>query len=213
MQENMSRQIVAGLDGWRVAAEDFSERLFMAVYGSKPLQAAMGINPASDQPLRRAPKSTLHRDLINKRIAELKSRIAAGGLREAVIRGLIFAGMGRAAVDERGFEALRRIREKYTDITLTEFKTIVREQFYMLLLDADGALAAIPSMLPPESETRQKALELIRHVLSARGELSPDDRERLQRISQLFGKQERLTVVSKPELARDDVKGTTSKAS
>ena len=44
----------------------------------------------------------------------------------------------RAAVDERGFEAVRRIREKYTDITLTQFKAIVREQFYMLLLDTEG---------------------------------------------------------------------------
>ena len=210
MQENISRQIVSGLDAWRVAAEDFSERLFTTAYGSKPLQAAMGINPADKQQLRRAPKSALHRELINKRIAELKSRIAAGGLREAVIRALIFAGMGRAAVDERGFAALRRIREKYTDITLAEFKAIVREQFYMLLLDTEGALAAIPLMLPPEPETRQKALELISQVLSARGELSGDDQERLQRVSRLFGKEERLTVVRNPSPA---TRGTTSKAS
>jgi pimeloyl-ACP methyl ester carboxylesterase len=210
MQENISRQIVAGLDAWRAAAEDFSERMFTAVYGSKPFQAAMGINPANDEPLRRAPKSALHRELINKRIAELKSHIAAGGLREAVIRALLFGGMGRAAVDERGFEALRRIRERYTDITLTEFKAIVREQFYMLLLDTEGALSAIPSMLPPEPETRQKALELINQVLSARGELSDDDRERLQRIRRIFGKEDRLTVVRSPSLS---AKETTSKAS
>ena len=210
MQENVSNQIVAGLDAWRAAAEDLSERLFMAIYSSKPFQAAMGIDTANGQPLRRAPKSTLHRELINKRIAELKARISTGGLREATIRGLIFAGMGRAAVDERGFEALRRIREKYTDITLTEFKAIVREQFYMLLLDTEGALSAIPSMLPPEPEIRQKALDLIRDVLSARGELSADDRERLQRITRLFGKEDRLTVVRNPS---PSARGTTSKAS
>jgi pimeloyl-ACP methyl ester carboxylesterase len=210
MQENISRQIVAGLDAWRVAAEDFSERLFTTVYGSKPFQAAMGINPGNNQPLRRAPKSALHRELINKRIAELKSRMTAGGLREAMIRAMIFAGMGRAAVDERGFEALRRIREKYSDVTLTEFKAIAREQFYMLLLDTEGALSAIPSMLPPDPETRQKALELISQVLRARGELSADDRERLQRVSRLFGKEERLTVVRNPS---PSTRGTTSKAS
>ena len=210
IQENISRQIVAGLDAWRVATEDFSERLFTTVYGSKPFQAAMGINPANNQPLRHAPKSALHRELINKRIAELKSRMTAGGLREAMIRALIFAGMGRAAVDERGFEALRRIREKYSDVTLTEFKAIAREQFYMLLLDTEGALSAIPSMLPPEPETRQKALELISHVLRARGDLSADDRERLQRVSRLFGKEERLTVVRNPS---PSTRGTTSKAS
>ena len=210
MQENISRQIVAGLDAWRVAAEDFSERLFTTVYGSKPFQAAMGINPANKQPLRRAPKSALHRELMDKRIGELKSRIAAGGLREAVIRALIFAGTGRAAVDERGFEALRHIREKYTDLTLTQFKAIVREQFYMLLLDTEGALSAIPSMLPAEPKNRQKALDLIKDVLSARGELSDDDRERLQRVGRLFGKEDRLTVVRNPPAA---VRGPSSKAS
>jgi len=213
MQENMSRQIVAGLDAWRAAAEDSSERVFGAIYGAKPLQAAMGINPANDKTLRRAAKSALHRELINKRIAELKARISTGGLREATIRALIFAGMGRAAVDERGFEALRRIRETQTNISLTEFKAIVREQFYMLLLDTEGALSAIPSMLPPEPKIRNKALDLIRQVLGARGELSADDRERLQRISRLFGKEDRLTVVRTASTAAADARGTTSKAS
>ena len=210
MQEHMSRQIVAGFESWRLTAEDFSERLFTAVYGSKPFQAAMGINPGAKEPLRRAPKSALHRELMNKRIAELKSRLAGGGLREAVIRALIFAGMGRAAVDERGFEALRRIRERYTDITLSEFKAIVREQFYILLLDTEGGLSAIPSMLPPEPEIRQKSLELINQVLTARGELSADDQERLQRVRRLFGKEDRLTVVRKPSPSSRE---TTSKAS
>ena len=62
-------------------------------------------------PLRKAAKSALHQELIDKRIAELTSRITSGGLREAVIRALLFAGMARAAVDERGFEAVRRIRQ------------------------------------------------------------------------------------------------------
>ena len=210
IQESVSNQIVAGLDAWRVAAENFSERLFMAVYSSQPFQAAMGINPANDQPLRRAPKSALHHELMNKRIGELKSQISTGGTREAIIRALIFVGMGRAAVDERGFEALQRIREKYTDLTLTKFKAIVREQFYMLLLDTEGALSAIPSMLPAEPENRQKAFDLVKEVLSARGELSADDRERLQRVSRLFGKEDRLTVVRNQSAA---ARGTTSKAS
>jgi pimeloyl-ACP methyl ester carboxylesterase len=213
IQEAISRQIVAGLDAWRVATEDFSERLFTTIYGSNQFQAAVGIDPANNEPLRRAAKSTLHRELIHKRIAELKSRIAAGGMREAVIRALLFAGMERAAVDERGFEALRRIREKYTDITLTEFKSIVREQFYMLLIDPEGALSAIPSMLPPEPEIRQKAHDMIKDVLSARGELSAGDRERLRQIGPLFSQEDRLAVVKSPSLASTNVRGTKSRAS
>jgi pimeloyl-ACP methyl ester carboxylesterase len=213
LQESFSRQIVAGWEAWRVAAESFSERLFMVIYGSKPLQAAMGIDQMDRQPPRRAAKSTLHRELMNKRIDEIKSNISTGGLREATIRALIYAGMGRAAVDERGFEALRRIREKYTDISLSQFKAIVREQFYILLLDTDAALSAIPAMLPPEAETRRKALDLIHHVLSARGELSSDDRQRLERVSRLFGKDDRLAVVRNVPLTPPDTTESTSKAS
>ena len=111
MQENISNQIVAALDAWRDFNEALAERLFMATYGSTTLQAALGVDPLSTKPLRKATKSALHRELMERRIAELKSRMATGGLREAVIRALLFAGMERAAVDERGFEAVRRIRQ------------------------------------------------------------------------------------------------------
>src|SRR5215472_11232150 len=213
MRENISRQVVAGWEAWRTATENFCERLFTTVYGWKPLQAAMGVDVADSRSLRRPGKNPLHGELINKRIAELKSHISSGGLREATIRALLFAGMGRGAVDERGFEALRRIREKYTDVSLAEFKATVREQFYILLLDPEGALSAIPSMLPPEPETRRKSLELIQQVLSARGELSEDDRERLQRVSRLFSKDDRLAVVRSTSAASAAAGDTTSKAS
>src|ERR1700730_7149615 len=110
LQENFSRQMVAALDAWRDASETVAERTFLTVSGSPTLQAAAGIDPDSTRPLRRAGKNPLHRELLQKRIAELKSRIPAGGLREAVIRGLLYAGMGRGGVDERGFEAVRLLR-------------------------------------------------------------------------------------------------------
>ena len=103
-----------------------------------------------------------------------------------MIRALLHAGMTRAAVDERGFEAVRRIRQAHGDMPLADFKALVREQFNMLLLDPEAALAAIPSMLPPDAETRAKAFDLIKQVLSARGELSADDKKRLADIAGLF---------------------------
>jgi hypothetical protein len=187
MQENVSRQIVAGLDAWRDVSEALAERMFLAVYGSPTLQAAAGIDTAATQPLRKAAKSPLHDELLRKRIAELKSRIPVGGLREAVVRALFYAGMTRAAVDERGFEAVRRIRRAHGDLPLPAFKTLVREQFNMLLLDQEAALAAIPSMLPPDSEKRLEAFNLIRQVLGARGEMSAEDRKRLSEVARLFG--------------------------
>ncbi|HXJ78042.1 MAG TPA: hypothetical protein VMS64_05090 [Candidatus Methylomirabilis sp.] len=41
---------------------------------------------------------------------------------------------------------------------LDEFKQVLREQFFALLLDPEGALAAIPKMLPADAGARGKAL-------------------------------------------------------
>src|SRR4029077_6195483 len=93
MQENISRQIVAALDAWRDMNETFAERMFLSIYGSPLLQAAVGIDPTDTRPLRKAGKSPLHGELLHARIAELKSRIAIGGVREGAIRALLYVGM------------------------------------------------------------------------------------------------------------------------
>ena len=109
-QEQISRQIVASLDAAREMNESLAERIFLSIYGSPMLQAAVGVDPVATHPLRKAPHSPLHRQLLQARIAELKSHIAKGGVREGMIRALLYVGMNRAAVDERGFETVRRIR-------------------------------------------------------------------------------------------------------
>jgi hypothetical protein len=194
MQENASQQIVSALDAWREASEAMAERTFLAVYGSPTLQAAVGIDPAGTRRPRKAAKSLIHQELLQKRVDDLKSRIPVGGLQEAVIRGLLYAGMGRRGVDERGFEAVRRIRETHGDLSLSDFKALVREQFNMLLIDQEAALAGLPSMLPADAEQRRTAFDLIKQVLGARGELSIEDQKRVNEVGRLFGVAEDGTV-------------------
>ena len=74
----------AALDAWRDASEAMAERTFLAVYGLPALQAAVGIDPSRTRPLRKAAKTRCTRSSCRTRIAELKSRIPEGGLREAV---------------------------------------------------------------------------------------------------------------------------------
>jgi hypothetical protein len=140
--------------------------------------------------MRRAGKSPLHRQLKEARIAELKSRIATGGLHECFVRAALYVGMPRAAIDERGFETVRRIflaQEGVPHLTLAAFKELVREQYFMLLIDPEAALTAIPDLLPPDDDTRRKAFAVVRQVISARGEITIEVAERLARIAQLFG--------------------------
>jgi hypothetical protein len=189
-QENISRQIIAALDTWRDARDHFAEQLFFTTYGSPALQAAFGIDPTSTRPLRRPAKDPWHQQLLRTQIAELKARTSVGGLRAATVRALVYVGKARGAVDERGFEIVRRLRRDSNlapTPSLAEFKAVVREQFYLLLIDQDAALAAIPQMLPEDAATRRLALDLVKRVLTALGPLDGEDQARLARITRLLG--------------------------
>ena len=213
IQEGVSQQIVAGLDAWREFNETHAERAFMAIYGSKALQAAVGVDPVAMLPPRKATKSLLQYELVEKRVADICARISSGGLREALVRALLFAGMERAAVDERGFEAVRRIRQSLSDVPLSTFKATVREQYDMLLLDTEGAVAAIPSMLPEDATTRQRAFDLICEVLQARGKPSSEDQKRMQRIGGLFQLGGRLSANANLAIASDSRNEPPARAS
>ncbi|MCP3410245.1 DUF3141 domain-containing protein [Bradyrhizobium sp. CCGB01] len=187
-QELMSKQIVHALDSWRDSQEAMSEAIFLNVYGSPALQVAVGIDPKSE-PSRRREMSPEHRAMLEKRIAELESGIGEGGLREAALRALLYVGSARGMVDERSIEALRRARREHGGerMSLPEFKMLVREQFFMLLLDREGALAAIPKLLPDDVNQRRTAFALIRDVLSASEDITGERASRLTRIASLFG--------------------------
>src|SRR5260370_41058688 len=102
---SVSKQIVNALDSWRDSQEALSEATFLAVYGSPALQAAVGIDPQS-APSRRQEMSAAHREMLQKRGAELKSRISDGRVREAAIRGLLYVGSARGMATTRDPEAL-----------------------------------------------------------------------------------------------------------
>jgi hypothetical protein len=187
-QETVSKNIVDTLDKWRDTQEALSEALFLGIYGSPVVQAAVGITPDAEV----SPKPQMspeHRQRLEARIAELKSQVGRGGLRESVIRGLLYVGSSRGMVDERSLEALRRVRanDAGSRLTLAQFKKIVREQFFMLLLEPEASLAAIPKLLPPDEGERRAGLDAIRSVLSASAEISGEAAKRFDRVTQLFG--------------------------
>src|SRR4051812_13608819 len=188
LQQKVSEQIVSSLDQWRDSQEKLSEALFLAVYGSPALQAAVGVDPESKVSRKREMDAS-YRELLEARIAELKSKIGSGGLREAGIRALLYVGSARGMVDERSLEALRKLRQtdESAQITLAEFKMLVREQFFMLLLDREAALAAIPRLLPDNKDERRKVFSSIEQILSASAEISGEVAKRLKQVAGLFG--------------------------
>jgi hypothetical protein len=204
LERSVSHQIVATLDAWRDFHDSWAEWMFLSVYGSPWLQAAVGIGPA-DAGAKRAPKSSLYRSRVETRIAELRSRITQGSLRECLVRAMLYVGMPRGGVDERGVEALRNARPSPSTprMTLSEFKAMVREQYFMLLIDQDAALAAIPALLPSDLEARRKGVALLQDVLTAPGELTGEAARRMKQMIRLFeGEAEPGIVPTVTELPR-----------
>jgi len=181
-QAMISDFMIAALDGYRDLRDRSLEQIFLTIYGSPLLQALVGLRASDASPRRRPGVEPERIAFIQQRMAELKARIAEGGLREAAIRSLVYIGMAGPGVDERAFNELRLIRAEHGGLTLEEFKRLLREQFFGLLLDRNGALAAIPQMLPADADVRAKMLEMIRKIVTAAGEVSGERAERLAQI-------------------------------
>jgi uncharacterized protein DUF3141 len=79
LHENVSKQIVAPLDGWRDFTEAVAERTFLTVYGTPALQAAAGIDPADTRPLRKPAKNPLHRELLQNASLSSSRKFRAAG--------------------------------------------------------------------------------------------------------------------------------------
>jgi pimeloyl-ACP methyl ester carboxylesterase len=187
LQEQMSESIVASLQAWGEMRDNLSEAMFLAIYGSPALQALTGVTEETIN-ARKPGKSPMHGELLRMRIAEIKSRADSGGLRECIVRGMLYAGMKRGGVDERALAALRRLRtnDQGPRMTLAEFKAMVREQFFLLLIDQEAALSTIPKMLPASADQRRAGLAAITEVLSASGEISGEAGDRLAEVARLF---------------------------
>ncbi len=188
-QEAASELIVAGFNAWRDLRDRMGEHVFLTLYGSPIVQAAAGVDRTAATSSRQATESLLHQELLQKRIAELRSRIGAGALVEGLLRAALYVGMSHGSLDERTIEALRRVRstkEASAQLSLAEFKRIAREQYLMLLVDEDASLAALPSLLPTDQTERRNALSVLEHVLAARGSMPKAAEERFERIAVMF---------------------------
>ena len=186
VQAMISEGIISALKAWGDLRDRTLEQIFLAVYSAPLLQALLGMRATDESPRPQPSIEPERKAFIEARIAELKARIAEGGVLEAAIRSLLYIGLAGPGADERAFNQLRLMRNEYGGLTLEEFKRLVREQFAALMLDPEGALAAIPKMIPAEADTRAKTMEAIQAVTRATGDVTREQAERLARIEALW---------------------------
>ncbi|ATJ83181.1 DUF3141 domain-containing protein [Halomonas beimenensis] len=210
-----SSQISHGLDAWRELRDRSTERLFLDVYGQPLLQALVGLGGDAHAHRRRPGAEPEHRRFVARRREEIRAKVAEGGSHEAVMRSVIHVLGGAPATDGRNFQRLRASRaELEPDITLADFKHLVREQFFILENDPEAALAAIPHLLEGlDAEAIDAHLEHIEHVLAASGELSEHAAQRFERIRALFEHSKPATTDSPTGAPASDTGGSAPPAS
>ena len=71
-------------------------------------------------------------------------------------------------------------------LSLAEFKTLVRDQFFVLQLEPERAIEALPSLVP-ELDARKKLLKQARAIASAGDPLTVAERDRLARLARALG--------------------------
>ena len=187
MQEKMSNAIVEGLTAWGEARDKMVENLFMATFGSPLLQAMVGLRASDGLPRRRPGEEPEHLAFVTAETQRLKGLVDQGGVREAMVRALIYVRAPQKATDERSFNMMRRLREEYgSTYTLAQFKALIREQAQLLQIDALRAVAAIPQLLAQEPKLAARMIGDLRRVVTAGGPLGELGAARLAEIEGLF---------------------------
>ena len=186
IQEEVSRQIVAALDGYRDWRDSAVEATFHAIYGSPIVQALAGIRARDGQPRPRPGRDPEELAFVAERAAELRQEFGKGGPREGFIRAIIYVRIPQLAADERCFLMLRKIRDEHaSDLSLAQFKSAFRQQFMLVLLDPDEAVRTLPELVA-KSEHPAAALAMLKEVVTAGGELPAESMARLARIAEIY---------------------------
>jgi len=186
-QGECSKQIEKMLKSYGELRDHACEEVFHAVYGSPLLQAMVGLKASDATPRRHPGTDAEHVAAVARHIADFKARIGEGGPREAAIRALMYIRLADGDADERGLALLRRMRdERGGGLTLAEFKQLVRDQFFMLLLDEERALAAIPAMLATDRQEAARIARDMQRMIEVVGLRTKAAKTRLAEIEPMF---------------------------
>jgi tellurite resistance protein len=187
-EQAVSQQIEQSLDRYRDRDRN-QELFFKTIYNSPPVEALAGLRaPYADATKPRAHDEHAER-LLEVRIAAIKAREEQGGFAEAVLRIMLAVAQAEHMFDARGFRLAQRIKQEHPalrGIAREQMRAAAKEEAFMLRFDQERALAALPRMLPTENE-RREALEIVRRIGYADGEIRAEGEAMLVQIERILG--------------------------
>ena len=186
LQSRVSAQIMASLNSYRVMRDQQTEQTFFAFYGSPIVQALLGIDEDSEVrtwPIT-SPETLAARQALTLARAE---KLQIGGFNEALTRAVLYVTEADLSLDQRCAYALNVARKQVMHLSAADFKTMVRDQFFVLSIEPDRAIKVMTSMVP-EVALRMDLLKLVHEIVDADDPTSAAEQDRLARLAQLLGK-------------------------
>ena len=186
VQKLWSDQMNASLDAFRDARDKAVEHAFFSFYGSPLVQGLYGMN--TGEKVRELPPVSPEKLEARKRgVAMLDAKVGEGGFNEALMRSVLFVLSAERTLDERSAAALNEVRQRLMGLSLEDFKTLVRQQYYILLLNKhhSKALDALTVLLPDTGQ-RQDLLQAVGAIVGANGGLSSLESQHLAKLADIL---------------------------
>ncbi len=189
-EQTASNWIVRSLDAFTEARDAACEGIFMAIYDHPWLQALVGLRADGAQTRQHVERELAREAGILRTRAELNERIDQGSAIEAALRAVIYVQQQERKLDGRGFTILKEINSELPpakQMSLTVLKEKLKEQYLIMMLDEERAVAAIPKLLPADGAERGAMKGAIRRILAVGGSPSDEAKRREARVEALFG--------------------------
>jgi hypothetical protein len=184
LQKQVSDQIVSALDAYRDARDRMQEELFFAIFGSPVVQGLFGLN--TGQKVRELPGTTPAKRAAEKaQTTAYGAKLDTGGFDEALVRAVLYVVAAERALDERCAHALYAARKDLRQLPLDQYKTLVRDQFFVLLLERERAVEALATLVR-EPDERAELLRRTIAVIGAGGPPTAAEHERITRLEKLL---------------------------
>jgi hypothetical protein len=162
MERDMAQTIEDRLNGYRDVRDDIYRNIFKAMYG--PLGLAP-LFPAK-KAVAMAEENEAQEAAIHAEIERLKKEMDKGGFDEALIRLIMASMIHVGAIDYRSSLIAKQLEKRHQEENIKPEKArrMIWEQYFMLLIDEDRAIASLAKLLPTKEE-REAAVELTMEIM------------------------------------------------
>ncbi|MFA5180979.1 MAG: DUF3141 domain-containing protein [Syntrophales bacterium] len=174
MERDMAQTIEDRLNGYRDVRDDLYRNIFKAMYGPLGLAPLFpGKKAQIMEEENEAQEAAVHAE-----IERLKNEMDKGGFDEALIRLIMASMIHIGAIDYRSSLIAKQLEKRHQekDIKPEIARKMIWEQYFMLLIDEDRALASLAKLLPTKEE-REAAVKLAMEVMMiSDAQIDPDSR-------------------------------------